>query len=273
MASEPEASSSEAEAALIGEPPSSSSIGDATGEPKSAPAPRPFGQWPTIGWTLVCVLAMAAAPDLVQRIMPLEGPSDAAAQRELISADGNLLAASTFLSTLLIIVLVSVPVKLRGWRLRDYFALSWPSARAIALAFVGVIVLCVGSDWLSHSLGRPLVPDVMVQFYRHAWLPFLILAIVAVGPVGEEVLFRGFLYRGIAETRAGPVGAVALSSIVFGILHIQYDLFDMVLVTAVAFYFGFVRYKTNSLPLLILLHATQNAVGTIEVFVQENWLK
>jgi uncharacterized protein len=272
VTSEREASSSETDAAVTSEPPSLTWEGDATGQQKSV-SPRPVGQWPTLGWTVLCVLAMGAAPALVERIMPFEGPPDAAARGDRIFTDGNQLAASTFVSTLLIIGLVAVPVKMRGWRLGDYFALSWPSPRAIAVACAGTIVLLVGSDALSYSLGRPFVPDVMVEFYRHASLPFLIVAIVAAGPVGEEVLFRGFLYRGIAESCAGPIGAVVLSSIVFGVLHMQYDRFDVALVIVIAFYFGFVRYKTESLPLVILLHATQNAVGTIEVLVQERWLK
>ncbi len=273
MASEQEASSSEPEPALAGEQPNVILQGDAVSQSEPEARPRAIGQWATIGWTAICVLAMAAAPELMERIFPFESsPRTAHARVEEMFVNGNLLAASTLASTAFVIALVALPVKLRGWRLRDYLALTWPRPRAVLLAFAGAIALCVASDLLSYSLGRPLVPEIMVDFYRHAWLPFLIVAVVAVGPIGEEILFRGFLYRGIAESRAGPVGAVFLSSFVFAVLHMQYDRYGIALVAAMGLYLGFVRYKIGSVPLVILLHATQNAIGTIEVFVQEHWL-
>ena len=51
--------------------------------------------------------------------------------------------------------------------------------------------------------GRDVVPPFQVEAYQTAkdagWLMQLTLAIVFVAPLGEEVVFRGFLYRGLAR--------------------------------------------------------------------------
>ena len=73
------------------------------------------------------------------------------------------------------------------------------------------MVVLFTSDLISYLLGRPLVPDVMVGLYRTAWLPGFAFALVVLAPIAEESLFRGFLYRGIADSRAGPIAAVIVS--------------------------------------------------------------
>ena len=51
--------------------------------------------------------------------------------------------------------------------------------------------------------GRDLVPPFQVEAYQSAkdagWLVGLMLAIVVVAPIGEEIAFRGFLYRGLVR--------------------------------------------------------------------------
>jgi membrane protease YdiL (CAAX protease family) len=134
-------------------------------------------------------------------------------------------------------------------------------------------VLVVASDATSYLSGRPLVPPVIVNIYRTAWLPGLVFAFVVLAPVGEETLFRGFLYKGVAASKAGPLGAIVLSAVSWAILHLQYDWYGIASIAVAGSYLGFVRYRTGSLFLAMLLHAVQNTIGTIELVAQESWLK
>ena len=38
------------------------------------------------------------------------------------------------------------------------------------------------------------------------------------------------------------------------------------------FFLGFIRYRYQSLPLTMLLHAVANGFATLELVVQETWL-
>ena len=123
----------------------------------------------------------------------------------------------------------------------------------------------------SYLLGRPLVPKIMVDFYRNSWPPFLVFAVVVLAPLGEETLFRGFLYRGIASSRAGPIAAIIVSTMIFALIHFQYDWYGVLGVAVMGLYLGIVRYGSSSLLLTVLLHALANLFATAEVFVQLRW--
>ncbi len=113
----------------------------------------------------------------------------------------------------------------------------------------------------------------MIAFiYRTSWLPILLFAIVVMAPVGEEILFRGFLYHGIAVSRWGHVAAILGTTAVFALLPSQYYWYGIVSVAVIGLYLGVVRHQTGSVLLTMSLHAVANAYATVEVIVQENWL-
>ena len=110
-------------------------------------------------------------------------------------------------------------------------------------------------------IGRPIVPKVMVDFYRNSWLPFFVFAVVVLAPLGEETLFRGFLYKGIESSRAGPVGAIVVSTVLFAVIHLQYDWYGILGVGVMGLYLGVVRYRCSSVSLTMILHSLANLVA------------
>jgi membrane protease YdiL (CAAX protease family) len=240
-------------------------------EPVSTP--RPWGPWATIGWTFLCILVMSIIQFGVLKIF---AASQFAAGQNLkidkLVENGNFLAAATAASTPAIVGLVAFLIWARGCRIRDYLAFVWPDARLVVLAFIGLGVVLVASDLVMYWLRRPIVPQFMVGIYRTSWLPILLFAIVVMAPVGEEILFRGFLYHGIAVSRWGHVAAILGTTAVFALLHSQYDWYGIVSVAVIGLYLGVVRHQTGSVLLTMSLHAVANAYATVEVIVQENWL-
>jgi uncharacterized protein len=237
--------------------------------------PRPWGPWATVGWTLLCLAALVVAQVAVligfAAVRLAQGPAikpdGLGAVGEELATNGDLLATATLASTPAVLGLVAMLVRIRRYPMREYLALAWPGTRAFFLAIGGLAAVLVASDLTSYSLGRPLVPEVMQQVYRNAWLPFLVFAVVILAPLAEETLFRGFLYKGIASSRAGPATAILVSAIMFSVIHIQYDWYGMSTVAVMGFYLGAVRYRFSSMPLTMVLHAIANAVATAEVFI------
>jgi CAAX protease family protein len=240
---------------------------------------RPWGLWATMGWTVLCLVVLFVLQIAVEmifvivRLFPGPGvrPDDLSAIGAELSINGNMLAAATLASTPAVVGLVALLVWIRGCPIREYLALKWPSARSLFLAMAGLAVVLAGSDLTSYLLGRPLVPKIMVDFYRNAWPPLLVFAVVVLAPLGEEILFRGFLYKGIAASRAGPITAIIVSTITFALLHFQYDWYGVLGVALMGLYLGIVRYGGSSLLLTMLLHAIANVAATVEVFIQLHW--
>jgi uncharacterized protein len=235
--------------------------------------PRPWGPWATIGWTVICILVMFGAQIAALIIfILLRAVTSGSTKIDDLANNGNVIALATLLSTLTTIGLVAILIRTRRYPIRDYLALSWPPAQSVLISLAGLAVLLAVTDLTSYLAGRPIVPEFMVNIYRHSWLPVLLLAVVVLAPMGEETLFRGFLYTGIAASRTGPGVAIIVSSAAFALLHVQYDRYEIVAVAAIGLYLGVVCFWSRSLLLTMLLHGIGNAVATLEVIVQEHWL-
>ena len=97
-----------------------------------------------------------------------------------------------------------------------------------------------------------------------------ILALVVAAPVMEELLFRGFLLRGYAASRLGPVGAVLLTSAAWASMHVQYEVFYVVQIFILGCVFGWLRLRSGSTTLTLILHGLVNLTAiTQTVYIAE----
>jgi membrane protease YdiL (CAAX protease family) len=239
---------------------------------RAAASPRLWGPWATIGWTLLCIVVMVVFQTIATVIfMAFRIAMNPRARFDDLATNGNLWALAGLLSNPAGIGLVALLIRVRRYSIRDYLALYWPSGQSVAIALAGLAALLFASDLTTYLLSKPIVPQVMVDVYRTAWLPGLLLVLVVVAPIGEETVFRGFLYTGIAASRAGPLVAILVSSIIFAALHVQYDWYGMVIIAFTGLYLGVVRYKAQSLLLNMLLHGIVSAVATLEVIIKVHW--
>ena len=93
---------------------------------------------------------------------------------------------------------------------------------------------------------------------------------VIAAPIAEELLFRGLMYRGLADTRLGAFGAVVLTSIAFGLVHAPGFGWPRVVATAcVGLLFGWLRWHSGNTGTGIVAHAVMNLMGAalLTVFV------
>ncbi len=150
---------------------------------------------------------------------------------------------------------------IRGIPLKQY----WLLLLAIGIYLIGMITAL--------SLTKALLPGVdleeeQITGFENAggFVQLLLvgLALTVIVPVTEEVLFRGFLFKGLATKMSWPIAAV-ISSILFGLAHLQLN------VGIDTFVFGMVAswlvVRTNSVVPAILLHVIKNALAFAFVFV------
>jgi uncharacterized protein len=116
------------------------------------------------------------------------------------------------------------------------------------------------------ALGEPLVPPFMVDLYQSAvWLPLLYVAFVLMAPLFEELLFRGFLLPGLAASPLlGTAGAVAVSALLWALVHGQYGWIDKAVVLALGLVLGAARARTGSTLLSLGLHASINLAAVLQ---------
>jgi membrane protease YdiL (CAAX protease family) len=89
----------------------------------------------------------------------------------------------------------------------------------------------------------------------------LLLALAVIGaPLFEEIVFRGFVYRGWSQTRLGVVATIVISSILFGLMHVEYTWVGMLDTMVFGLIAGWARWRSGTLVLPILLHAANNLI-------------
>src|SRR3954470_15733720 len=99
----------------------------------------------------------------------------------------------------------------------------------------------------------------------------LMLAIVVVAPVGEEIAFRGFLYRGLMRP-GREVLAIVVISLAWALLHIQYDWLGMAQIFAAGVMLGWFRWASGSTSITIVMHVLINAEAILETAIKAELL-
>jgi len=190
--------------------------------------------------------------------------------------DGAAVAVSVLVGDPVQIVTLALAARMTGEDLFAYFALNWPRPRDVIISVAGLSVVILVADLLTVAFGRELVSAFQLQIHRSAEaqgaLISLWLALIVVGPVGEELLFRGFLFRGfVREPRDALPGILAIS-LIWALLHIQHDWFGVSLLFGIGVLFGYVRLYSGSTTLVILLHALLNLESVLETVVVLGWV-
>ena len=85
-----------------------------------------------------------------------------------------------------------------------------------------------------------------------------VLAVGILGPIAEEIIFRGFLFTRLARTRLGFSGAIAFTAIAWGAMHYTYAPGVIALLILAGLLLGVARFKTKSVITPILMHAMWN---------------
>ncbi|MEX0939324.1 MAG: CPBP family intramembrane glutamic endopeptidase [Pirellulales bacterium] len=239
--------------------------------------PPPWGFWATVGWSLLWfvlfVVTQVAVLLLVLVVRALAAGQDFEFDaKELTKNDGLVLSAVTFASTVVCSALLFGLAALRGWPPPKYLALQ-PAKRGQTLRWLGGLLLLMAAfDLSAYLTGHDVVPDSMVEFYLSAqWLPLFALALVIAAPIGEELFFRGFFFRGMAAS-VGPVAAIVMGAVLWSLMHAQYELFHLALIGVFGIYLGLVRLRTGSTTLAILLHAVNNFVALAQTAVYVEWI-
>jgi membrane protease YdiL (CAAX protease family) len=155
----------------------------------------------------------------------------------------------------------------------EAFGLRWVSWRNGLLAVLTTLVLLMpliyAAQWLGYTLcGPQTAPQPIVSFLvEHQTLKdrlFVVLIAVVAAPLTEELIFRGCLY-GILRQVGGRVTAIAVSSLLFALIHGHIPSLAGLVILAVGL--SLLYEKTGSLWAPILLHAGFNGLsiyGTLQ---------
>jgi CAAX protease family protein len=240
----------------------------------AAQGPRVWKFGGTALWGFVVFVAMFAGQIAVVVIFVLQrgGSVDLGSVIQVVAASGLAISLSVIAGLPAVLAALWLAIRLTRTPFADYLALRWTSWRNVVIGIVGLAILVFGWDMLSRATGREVAPDFMVEVLKSArsdgalWL--LVFAFCIAAPISEELFARGFLYRGWSESFLKVPGAIVLSSLVWTWLHLQYDWFFFGEVFCIGLWLGYIRYRSNSTWLTIVIHGLNN-LGAV---LQTIWL-
>ncbi len=194
-------------------------------------------------------------------------PVDTSSMTVLLS-NGRIISLSVIMGLPAILIMLWIATRLSRTPFADYLALRWTSWRMLAVGVVSMVLLMVVWEIISRAAGRESSPGFMIEVLKTAradgalWL--LVFAFCVAAPISEEFFARGFLYRGWSESFLRPGGAILLSSAVWTLMHLQYSWFFLAQVFSIGLLLGYLRYRSNSTWLVVILHGLNNLAATVQ---------
>jgi membrane protease YdiL (CAAX protease family) len=234
----------------------------------AAQPPRVWKFWGTALWGVLIFAAMFVGQiGAVVLLVMHRGDPVNMASIQLVGRDPQALALSVIMGLPATLAAVWLATRLKGASFVDYLALRRPSLKQLLLGALGLILIVLVWETMSRAMGREATPGFMTDLLKSGRDKtagvLLVLAFSIAAPVSEEVLARGFLYRGWSESFLRVPGAIILSSLVWTVVHLQYDLYFLAEVFSIGLWFGYMRYRSQSLWLTIVLHALNNLTAVV----------
>lgn len=232
---------------------------------------RPVATWPWWEVVIVTVLAfvagvLAAAPLFVALDPDPSGAVDAAGL--LISAVADVVMAG--------VLLLWLRARHPGWRR----IIGWPAPGrrlrelgvgallGLLLVVVSLVTSVIVASVLESLTGETVETPEQVSPDLRGWgIVILVVLAVMVAPVVEEFVFRGLLFRSIADRHGFWIGAIA-SAIPFGLTHVAVgaavDLWALrITLTIVGVALAWIHWRRRNLMANIVAHSAFNAIGVV----------
>jgi hypothetical protein len=230
----------------------------------------PWGLLATPAWVVLAFLVGGLATILCYAL-----PGDHRQQANLMGFDGVLLTIGVLASVPAEVAVLAGAAKLRRWLSLVYLAINIPRRGEVIMAVACVMTVTIVFNALLYITGHDIVTPFQIEVYRTAkeagWLLGLLLAIVVFAPIGEEIAFRGFLYRGWAYP-GRELLAIAAISLIWAVMHIQYDWLGMAQIFVLGLLLGWFRWASGSTTLTILMHVLVNFEAMIETAIKVEYL-
>lgn len=143
-----------------------------------------------------------------------------------------------------------------GWSVLRLSLCSW---LVFLCAWVPLALFGLTAAW--RALGWPIEEQPHLAYFATPaatpWFVSAALAVVVLGPILEEVVFRGFLHDGL-RARLGPRMTITVAAVLFGALHVGDGSFLFVPTALLGALFGWLRERSGGLFAPIATHMLHN---------------
>ena len=237
---------------------------------------KPWGFWMTMLLSLIImavffVIQIGVLLLIIVLAIALGNLSSQASSAEMYNfiTSGWILAATTWASLPFTLGSMYLFVKLRKrWSMSEYLGWKRVSLRQACLWLAAIVIFLAGELflWWQGLAGND------SGFTKHIcetafWPPLVWVTLLIAAPLSEECFFRGFLFRGIQASALGNVGAILITSVLWAAIHLQYNLYQIILIFLIGGLLGTARARTGSSSLTMVMHLLVNLSAMLEIYL------
>jgi uncharacterized protein len=183
------------------------------------------------------------------------------AQFQVFAMQGPWFGAAYIVASPPTIAVLWVAIRKARRDFAEYLALNWPSSGELLRALAITAILLLAEGLATSIVGvEQFSPDPYLRAGESGGLLMFLIAICIAVPVMEEFVVRGFMFRGWSQSFLGPVGTIVLTSILWAMIHIQYDWFGRFWIFVTGLALGHFRWRSNSTWLTVMVHSAINIV-------------
>lgn len=192
-------------------------------------------------------------------IQPVNSVSDVSGSSQAVNGFRWSIITCATATVYILSVISLIKIRRKNLNVADYLKLQALPVPEI-MQWIGVwFALMLFLSLLSFVVGRPYIHDYFISGYKTANSIILFwIAVALIGPVAEEVLFRGFLLEGLRNSKLGVTGAILISSVIWTMIHFQYDKYDLTQLFIMGVLLGLAKIHTKSLYTPIIIHSLSN---------------
>lgn len=220
-----------------------------------------------IGFFWIVVAQIIAV--VILAVMSISQSQSELSEAEIIALflDGDSIGiAFLFALPLTIITLFTVVKFRRKMTFANYVGLQLVKVGELIRWLTYLAIFAIVAVSCEKIVGRPPAPEWMKAAYDstdYVWLFFV--SVVILGPITEELLYRGYIQRVWSQSKLGIMGSIMMVSFIWAGTHFQYDLYDMTWIVLFGVILGISRLKTGSIIPAIAMHMSWNAISLISM--------
>ncbi|MBO9492307.1 CPBP family intramembrane metalloprotease [Endozoicomonas sp. G2_1] len=153
--------------------------------------------------------------------------------------------------------------KINFWALTDLnkkLLLKW-----LVVGIVFWLVVTAISELFSFPVDGFMV-ELETALTSSSIIALTVVTICLLVPIIEELIFRGWLFTRIATTKLGNIGAVTITSLIFTVIHSQYQhLTTFAVIFSLGLLLAIARHKTNNTSYCIAIHIIFNSLSILSL--------
>jgi len=182
----------------------------------------------------------------------------------------NVLLIGSLLTFLLTVPLISKVTIGASWQERcQWLEIHKIKAGKLFVFGSGLAGLYFLFHWLNvvfNVPSEPFMKFLKVELFNSPYLVLLLSACV-LGPLIEEVMYRGWLYQRLLNKQVNEYLVIVLTSMLFAVIHAQYEhSLTFFAIFSYGCFLAVVRSKTRNLSYSIVLHMLYNTALLVHLF-------